>query len=199
MSLFNFMHVGLTGGIGCGKSTVVGFFRDAGWRTLESDKIVAELLSGDEEVRSALRQRWGAAVFTSEGGVDRRAIAGKVFQDEAELGWLEQLLHPQVRAAWQGALAAVPEANWLVEIPLIFEKRLETAFDLTVCVASPPHIVELRMVARGYSGEEVERRRQRQMPLGEKMRRADFVITNAGSLEFLQDQTMRLIAQISED
>jgi dephospho-CoA kinase len=193
------MKVGLTGGIGCGKSTVVGFFREAGWQTLESDKIVAELLSGDADIQAALRERWGATVFTSGGEVDRRAIATRVFQDEEELRWLEQLLHPRVRESWQGALAAMPEANWLVEIPLIFEKRLETAFDLTVCVASPVDVVEIRMASRAYSGEEVERRRQRQMPLDEKMRRADLVITNAGSLEFLKDQTMRLIAQISGD
>ena len=193
------MKVGLTGGIGCGKSTVVGFFREAGWQTLESDKIVAELLSGDADIQAALRDRWGATVFTSGGEVDRRAIATRVFQDEEELRWLEQLLHPRVRESWQGALAAMPEANWLVEIPLIFEKRLETAFDLTVCVASPVDVVEIRMASRAYSGEEVERRRQRQMPLDEKMRRADLVITNAGSLEFLKDQTMRLIAQISGD
>jgi len=193
------MKVGLTGGIGCGKSTVVGFFREAGWQTLESDKIVAELLSGDADIQAALRERWGATVFTSGGEVDRRAIATRVFQDEEELRWLEQLLHPRVRESWQGALVAAPDANWLVEIPLIFEKRLETAFDLTVCVASPVDVVEIRMASRAYSGEEVERRRQRQMPLDEKMRRADLVITNAGSLEFLKDQTMRLIAQISGD
>jgi dephospho-CoA kinase len=199
MSLFNFMKIGLTGGIGCGKSTVVGFFREAGWRTLESDKIVADLLSGDTDVQAALRERWGDTVFASGGEVDRRAIGNKVFQDEEELRWLEQLLHPRVRESWQGALVAAPDANWLVEIPLIFEKRLETAFDLTVCVSSPPDVVELRMASRAYSGEEVERRRQRQMPLDEKMRRADLVMTNAGSLEFLEDQTMRLIAQISGD
>ncbi len=191
------MRVGLTGGIGCGKSTVVGFFREAGWRTLESDRIVAELLSGNAEVQAALRARWGRAVFTQAGELDRRAIGRRVFQDEAELSWLEQLLHPRVRTHWQGAVAAGPELDWLVEIPLLFEKRLESAFDLTVCVCSPSQVVVVRMAARDYSAEEVERRRQRQMPLDEKMRRADHVITNAGSLEFLNDQTMRLITQIS--
>ncbi len=191
------MKIGLTGGIGCGKSTVAGFFAAAGWRTVESDQIVAELLSGDAAVQAALRERWGDGAFTSEGQVDRRAIGKRVFQDADELRWLEALLHPRVRECWQGAVRAAPAANWLVEIPLIFEKRLESAFDLTVCVASPPNVVEVRMAERGYSGEEVERRRQRQMPLDEKMRLADFVITNAGSLEFLKDQTTRLITQIS--
>ncbi|MFU8847331.1 MAG: dephospho-CoA kinase [Opitutales bacterium] len=193
------MKLGLTGGIGCGKSTVTQIFSQAGWKSLESDKIVAELLAGDEAVRSAVRERWGQAVFSKQGELNRKAIAAKVFQDEAELAWLEALLHPRVREIWQGAVAEQPAADWLVEIPLLFEKRLETAFDLVVCVASPSDVVEKRMAARGYAAEDVERRRRRQMPLDEKMRRADYVITNAGHLEFLEDQTMRLIAQLSGD
>jgi dephospho-CoA kinase len=192
------MKVGLTGGIGCGKSTVAQIFKDSGWNTVESDKIVAGLLVENREVQSALRQHWGDAVFTEDGQADRRAIAAKVFQDEQELAWLEKLLHPLVRTTWQQAVQAEPQANWLVEIPLIFEKRLETAFDLVVCVASSPDVVETRMAARGYTGEEVERRRRRQMPLDDKMRLADHVITNSGSLEFLKNQTTRLIRQISE-
>jgi len=191
------MKVGLTGGIGCGKSTVAGIFKDSGWNTMESDKIVAELLAGDLEVHAALREHWGRAVFSETGQVNRRAVADRVFQDEDELIWLEQLLHPRVRKVWQEAVRAAPGSNWLVEIPLIFEKRLETAFDLVVCIASSPAVVEIRMAARGYTGEEVERRRHRQMPLDEKMRLADHVITNSGSLEFLEHQTTRLIRQIS--
>lgn len=193
------MKAGLTGGIGCGKSTVAGIFRDAGWKTLDSDRIVAELLSGDDDVQAALRQRWGEAVFSEEGQVDRRAIAARVFRDEDELAWLEQLLHPRVREVWQSALASEPDANWLVEIPLLFEKRLETAFDLTVCVASSPDVVENRMTARGYTGEEVERRRLRQIPLVEKMRRSDHVISNAGSIEFLEEQTLRLTQMLANN
>lgn len=191
------MKVGLTGGIGCGKSTVARFFREAGWHALESDQIVRDILSNDQEVHDALRERWGDSVFSDEDTVDRRSVANKVFEDESELLWLEQLLHPRVRQIWQKALDTGSDVNWLVEIPLMFEKRLEKAFDLTVCVSSPSDVVENRMADRGYTEDEVERRRQRQMPLDEKMRLADHVITNAGSLEFLEDQTMRLIEQIS--
>ena len=191
------MKVGLTGGIGCGKSTVVGLFREAGWRTIESDALVRELLEQDAEVLAALRERWGSAVFSSEGLVDRAAIAEWVFSDEAELKWLETLLHPKVRKSWEALVESDPLANWLVEIPLLFEKRLETAFDFTVCVSSPPDVVENRMVARGYTGEQIEQRRQRQMPLVDKIGRADHHISNAGSLEFLKRQTTRLIELIT--
>ncbi len=191
------MKVGLTGGIGCGKSTVVGLFREAGWSTIESDAVVRDLLSGDARVRAQLEERWGDAVFTGDGAVDRRAIAARVFSEDSELKWLESLLHPLVREAWEASIAQAPEARWLVEIPLLFEKRLETRFDLTVCVSSPPDVVETRMVARGYTGAEIAQRRQRQMPLEEKIERADHLISNAGSLEFLKRQTTRLIEQMT--
>ncbi|MGB0416730.1 MAG: dephospho-CoA kinase [Coraliomargarita sp.] len=87
------MRVGLTGGIGCGKSTVVKFFAEAGWRTLESDRIVAAVLANDPEVHTELRNRFGDQVFDADGGVDRKAIAARVFSDEAALKWLEALLH----------------------------------------------------------------------------------------------------------
>ncbi|MEO0510070.1 MAG: dephospho-CoA kinase [Verrucomicrobiota bacterium] len=191
------VKVGLTGGIGCGKSTVVGLFRNAGWQALESDQIVRDLLATDPVIKEAIRKRWGGEVILEKGGVNRRAVAEHVFANKNDLLWLESLLHPLVRSAWQGEVASRPDVNWLVEIPLLFEKSLETVFDLTVCVSSPPDVVETRMAARGYTGEEVDRRRQRQMPLEDKMRLADHVITNAGSLEFLEQQTKRLIAQIS--
>jgi dephospho-CoA kinase len=191
------MKVGLTGGIGCGKSTVVGLFREAGWSTMESDAIVRELLESNVDVQAALRDRWGADVFDAAGAVDRREIAKRVFPNAAELKWLEGLLHPLVRGRWEGFVATRAEANCLVEIPLLFEKRLETAFDLTVCVSSSPDVVESRMLARGYSGIEIEQRRAQQMPLQQKVERADHHISNSGSLDFLKQQTARLIAQIT--
>lgn len=175
---------------------MVRLFAEAGWRTIESDAVVRGLLADSEAVRSALRTRWGEVVFAVDGSVDRKAVAARVFADASELSWLEELLHPLVGAVWRDALAQAPEANWLVEIPLLFEKRLETQFDLTVCVTCPPDVVEGRMVGRGYTGAEIEQRRQRQMPLEEKARRADCVISNAGSLDFLKQQTTRLIAQV---
>lgn len=192
------MRVGLTGGIGCGKSTVVKFFAEAGWRTLESDRIVAAVLANDPEVHTELRNRFGDQVFDADGGVDRKAIAARVFSDEAALKWLEALLHPRVRRVWSDSIESDRSAEWLVEIPLLFEKSLESRFDLTVCVSSPDAVSRRRMVGRGYSGEQFDQRRLRQMPLDEKVRRADHVILNAGSLDFLKRQTMQLIAQLRD-
>jgi dephospho-CoA kinase len=190
------MKVGLSGGIGCGKSTVLGFFREAGWRTVDSDAVVRELLATNSEVQAQLRLRWGETVFT-EGAVDHAAVAKRVFGNEGDLKWLEELLHPLVRESRLASIAQAPNANWLVEIPLLFEKRLEPRFDLTVCVVSPPDVAADRIVVRAYSEEQIEQRRKQQMPLEEKMELADYLIYNAGSLEFLKQQTTRLIKQIT--
>ena len=190
------MKVGLSGGIACGKSTVLGFFREAGWQTVDSDAVVRELLATNSEVQAQLRLRWGETVFT-EGAVDHAAVAKRVFGNEGDLKWLEELLHPLVRESRLASIAQAPNANWLVEIPLLFEKRLETRFDLTVCVVSPPDVAADRMVARAYTEEQIEQRRKQQMPLEEKMELADYLISNAGSLEFLKQQTTRLIKQIT--
>ena len=189
------MKIGLSGGIACGKSTVLGFFREAGWQTVDSDAVVRELLAKDAEVKAQLRTRWGETVFI-DGAVDHTAVAKRVFGNEGDLKWLEELLHPLVRESWLASIAQAPNANWLVEIPLLFEKRLETRFDLTVCVVSPPDVAADRMVARAYTEEQIEQRRKQQMPLEEKMELADYLISNAGSLEFLKKQTTRLIEQI---
>ena len=190
------MKIGLTGGIGCGKSTVAGLLAEAGWSVLQADLIVKDLFADDAEVRAALRTRWGTAVFRSDGAVDRRAVARQVFETAEELVWLEELLHPKVRRVWETALAGAPDSYWLVEIPLLFEKKLETKFDSVVCVESTPIIVDNRMVSRGYFLGEVRKRQQRQMPLKQKILRANYVISNSGSLEFLKLQIQQLIKRI---
>ena len=117
------LKLGLTGGIGCGKSTVVEIFDQMDWRTMKTDDIVHDLLATHSRVHEALRQRWGSRVISSENRVDRNAIADRVFNDENELNWLEQLLHPLVRNSWESTISNDPESNWLVEVPLLFEKK----------------------------------------------------------------------------
>ena len=195
-SFFYVLKVGLTGGIGCGKSTVVQFFAAAGWSTLQADAIARGILTENNVVQAALRERWGEAVFQSDGAIDRKMIAKRVFGNATELAWLEALLHPLVRNVWKTAILEASQLNWLVEIPLLFEKKLELNFDFVVCVISPSKVVEDRMFHRGYTVDEIRQRRRHQMPLEEKVRCSDYVISNAGNIDFLERQTQRLIRQI---
>lgn len=163
---------------------------------MQTDAIVRDLLDHDTRIQSALRERWKETVFCPDGTVNRKAIAKQVFENESELTWLESLLHPRVRTVWESALAEAPNECWLVEIPLLFEKKLETKFDSTLCVESAPKVAEVRRLLKGHPETGTRQRRQRQMSLEEKIRRADYVISNSGSLEFLRLQTQRFNQQI---
>jgi dephospho-CoA kinase len=193
------LRVGLTGGIGCGKSTAAGFFAELGFGVIDADAVVRELWEQDGEVQAVVRQRWGGRVevkSTNAGGkLDRRKVAEIVFADPAELVWLEELLHPRVRARWQAALAAVPEKDWVVEIPLLFEKSLASEFDFTLCIEASPVLQAERLAARGLSLADIAARQARQWPLREKIERADAVALNDGNPEFLRRQIVRLAGQ----
>lgn len=186
------MVVGLTGGIGCGKSTAAGFLAGFGFGRVDTDQIVRTLLRDDPAVIAGVRREFGTGVFTAAGAIDRHRVAAVVFPDPAALRRLEAILHPRVRAIWKAAVAQRPPENWVVEIPLLFEKGLEKEVDFTVCVASDPAVQAQRLASRGLAPQEVVQRNARQLPLALKIERADFVLTNNGSLAFLRDQVVRL-------
>ena len=151
-------RLGLTGGIGCGKSTVAACFAKAGWSVLSADMRVREILATNKVVKEALRTRWGASVFDKQDHVNRDAVADRVFKDSNELEWLEELLHPLVKDDWTRAMQEKPRLNWLIEIPLLFEKRLEKEFDFSVCVTCPKAIVIARLTLKGFSKVAIEQR-----------------------------------------
>lgn len=190
------MRIGLTGGYGCGKSTVLEVFAEQGARTIDCDRIVRELLMENEGVQEAIRIRFGPGVFNEQRMVDREEIAAIVFRNSAERLWLEDLLHPLVRDHWETLIQSESEGFWVVEIPLLFEKNLDEQFDFTVCVSANPANQLLRLKAKGLKAIQVQERIQQQLPLSEKVTRADFVITNNGSTAFLRKQALSLITRL---
>jgi dephospho-CoA kinase len=193
------LRLGLTGGIGCGKSTAAGIFRELGFAVAESDAIVRELWENDTEVKAAALNRWGRRVeLSGSKGIDRRQVAAIVFANAQELEWLEQLLHPIVRKLWQALLAASPHRDWVVEIPLLFEKSLASEFDFTLCIAASPAQQAARLAARGLSPVEITARQSRQWPLPKKIERADSVAWNDGSLDFLRREIVHIATQLKQ-
>jgi dephospho-CoA kinase len=187
------MILGITGGIGCGKSTAVAAFERRGFRRLDSDALVRDQILTSDEMKAELRQRFGSEVIAADGRVDRARVGARVFGDTEALRWLESLVHPRVFALWRQAFAAAPEAEWAVEVPLLFEQRLENWFDFTVCVASSPPQQLARLEKRGLSRALAEQRISKQLPLAHKIELADFVLWNDGHPEFLEDQISRLV------
>lgn len=191
------MIAGITGGVGCGKSTVARMLERRGFRRLDSDQIVRERILREPDVVAALRARYGDAVLGPDGAIDRPTLAARVFPDDAERLWLEELTHPGVFAAWRAAFAAEPEARWAVEVPLLFEKGLENWFDFTVCVACAPEKQLARLEQRGLPRVLAGQRISKQLPLARKIDLSDFVLWNEGSPEFLEAQVDNLARTLS--
>ena len=191
------LKLGITGGIGCGKSAAARLLEAHGFRRLDSDQIVRERLLTAPDVIAALRAHFGAGILTPDGRVDRPALAARVFPVSAEREWLEALLHPRVTAAWAEAFAqGGAGTRWVVEVPLLFEKGLQKWFDFTVCVALSREVQLMRVVERGLSPEMAAQRIRAQWPQGRKIELADFVLWNDGTSEFLEAQVGRLVRSL---
>jgi dephospho-CoA kinase len=194
------MILGITGGLGCGKSTAARAFERHGFRRLDSDQIVRDDVLTAPDVMIALRARYGEAVIQLEAGretVNRPALAERVFPNEGERLWLEELTHPRVFVRWRQAFAAEPAADWVVEVPLLHEKGLENWFDFTICVACAPAQQLARLEQRGLPRVLAEQRISKQLPLAQKIERSDYVLWNEGSARFLEAQVDHLAAALS--
>ncbi len=180
--------VGLTGGMGCGKSTAAAMFADCGFRRLDADRMIRDELLPDPAVAEAIRARLGPGVFSADGSVCRTRVAEVVFQDPAALAWLEELLHPRLLARWRELFAGSQGTAFIVEVPLLFEKGLENWFDFIVCVTTDSAQQLRRLEQRGIPPELAHQRLVKQLPLARKCELADHVLLNDGSPEFLREQ-----------
>jgi dephospho-CoA kinase len=186
--------VGLTGGIGAGKSEALAALERLGAATLSSDAVVHEILTTDE-AREALAERLGEEVAPN-GQVDRSAVARAVFGDPEARAWLEGYLWPRVGqriAAWREELAAReprPRAA-VVEVPLLFESGMEGVFDTTIAVVAHDDLRAERIGVRGHEG--VESREERQLDQHEKAARAHFSVRNDGTVEELEQELSRVL------
>jgi len=189
--------VGLTGGLGAGKSTALQALERLGAATLSTDSVVHELYAGDE-VRDLVVARWGDEVAPG-GVVDRSVVAARAFATPEERAWLEAEIWPRVAAriaAWRDEVAArepAPAAA-VVETPLLFEAGMEGIYDATVAVVADEAVRAKRAAARGHVG--VDTRAARQLPQEEKARRATYTVTNSGTVEELESELSGVLASL---
>ena len=192
------LFIGLTGGIGSGKSEALAACRRAGAAVLSSDQVVHDLLATGE-VKELLVARWGEDVL-SNGEIDRAAVAEIVFDKPDQLQWLEQNLFPLVGAeiaAWRVELEASgePPRVAVVEVPLLFESGADVAFDTTVAVVADEQLRAERAAARDHRA--VDERAARQLSQDEKAKRAHHVIRNDGSLDDLERDIRDLLDRLA--
>jgi dephospho-CoA kinase len=190
--------VGLTGGLGAGKSTALAVLERLGAATLSTDAVVHELYASDE-VRDAVVERWGPEM-APDGVVDRSAVAGKAFASPDERQWLEELLWPRVGrrvAEWREEVSGRPEKPLaaVVETPLLFEAGLEGLYDATVAVVAPEDVRAERAAVRGH--EAVDERAARQLPQDEKARRATYAVQNSGTVEDLEAKLSEVLSSLN--
>ena len=189
--------VGLTGGIGAGKSEALAALGRLGAATLSADAVVHELYE-DPEMVALVRDRWGHEV-APEGRVDRGAIARRAFASDDERKWLESELWPRVgqrMMAWiEEHSAADPAPRALVvEVPLLFESGLDRGYQATIAVVADEEIRAQRAGSRGH--EAVDERTARQLTQQEKAERATYVVRNDGSLEALEQRLSEVLEKL---
>ncbi|HEX4689362.1 MAG TPA: dephospho-CoA kinase [Solirubrobacteraceae bacterium] len=189
--------VGLTGGIGAGKSEALAALARLGAVTISTDGVVHELYA-DPQIRSAVVARWGEEV-APDGTVDRAVIAGRAFADADERAWLEGIMWPKVGeriAEWRAAESQrrpAPPAL-VVETPLLFEAGLESAYDVTIAVVADEEVRARRAAERGH--EAVDERTARQLTQEQKAQRATFAIENSGSIEELESKLSAVLDKL---
>jgi dephospho-CoA kinase len=181
--------IGLTGGIGAGKSTALAALEELGAAVVSTDRIVHELYETDE-VRRAVTERFGPDVAPS-GAVDRAAVARRAFATPESRAWLEGLLWPLVGARmadWREGVECSdpPPKAAVVEVPLLFEANMEGAFDATIAVVAEEQLRAARAAGRGHAA--LDERAARQLTQPEKAERATYVVINDGSVEALRSE-----------
>ncbi|WP_176013312.1 dephospho-CoA kinase [Victivallis sp. Marseille-Q1083] len=188
------MRIGLTGGIGCGKSTVLQIFAEHGYHAYSADSICHEAYL-ETAIVDALLERWGKRILGEDGRPERRRIAGIVFEESVELEFLTGLLHPYLKQRLAELLAAEQQGGYpaIFEVPLLFEVGWEAMFDCTVAVWSTPAVRYARLAERGWSPDETARREQAQLSADDKLEKADIGIINNGTRDELLRQCRLLI------
>jgi dephospho-CoA kinase len=185
--------LGLTGGIGAGKSTALAAFERLGCPTLSSDAIVHALYL-EPDVRSAVVERFGPGVLGDDGEVARGRLAARVFADDIARRWLEQLLHPRVAAAvaeWRREQeSARPGALLVHEVPLLYEAGLADRYDAVVLITASDDVRRARVPER------FDERAAAQLPEAEKVARADHVYVNDGTPAELERWVEELVARL---
>lgn len=193
--------LGLTGGIGSGKSTIAAMFAELGAHVVSADEEARRLMEEDPGLRAGLLEEFGEETFRADGSLDRAYLAERVFGDDEAVRRLNALVHPRVKAAFpeirrragdRGAPLLVYEAALLVEA------GADDRFDALAVVDAPRDVrIERVMQRDGVGREAVEARMRHQLPADELRRSADFVIDNSGDVERARRQVARIFAEMT--
>ena len=183
--------LGLTGGVGMGKSTAARLLKKAGLPVVDSDGLAREAVQPGTEGLAEIADEFGEGFLKPNGSLDRDKMASTVFQDKAVRKRLEAIIHPRVRAVWENRIEQWREQKrpvGVVVIPLLFEVGVQDSFDAVLCVASTASTQRSRLRGRNWSDDQIAARIAAQMDIAQKMDLADHVLWNEGTPDQLGEQ-----------
>jgi len=190
--------IGLTGSIGTGKSTVLNIFKSLGVNTISADEIVHKLLE-EENIKEKIINHFGKEIL-QEGKINRKKLAGIVFENPEKRKILESILHPLVFEYIQNWFENIKDEKIAIaEVPLMIETGSYKHYDKIIVVYAPKEIQIERCLKKGLTEEEAIKRINAQMDIEEKIKYADYIIENTKDLEYLQKQVKDVYQKILSD
>ena len=183
--------IGITGGVGMGKSTAAKLLRKQDVPVLDSDDVAREVVAVGEPALTEISEIFGADFLNAQGEMDRAKLAAHIFGNDAEREKLEAIIHPRVRERWLAQMETWRADNvplGVVVIPLLFEVGAEGEFDSVICVACTGNTQRERLRARGWDDAQIAARIAAQMDVTEKIERADQVVWTEGDVSLLREQ-----------
>lgn len=192
------MYLGLTGGIGSGKSTAARMFADLGAIVIDADAIAKEVLEPGQLGHESIVNKFGDEILDSSGNIDRSILAAKVFENSAELKELEDIVHPAVASKVLEIRESLPAGATVVyDTPLLVEKKLQHQFDQVLVVLAPEALRTQRLLARGLAQNDIIARMNNQATDQQRREIANYVIDNSSTLVELRDEVQKVWTQIS--
>ncbi len=192
--------IGLTGGIGMGKSAAASILERRGLPVIDTDELARELVEPGQPALEEIRVAFGDSIIEPGGHLRRDELAKIVFADASKREQLEAILHPRIRERWMREVDRLREQGReaaVVVIPLLFETGAQSSFTNIICTACSETTQRSRLEARGWSAQAISQRMQSQLPINEKMTRSHFVVWTEASLEVHEQQLERIRQTLS--
>mgnify|MGYP001605868741 CR=1 FL=1 len=195
------LRIAVTGGLACGKSVVGRYLAEADLAVCDADDMAHDLIARGRRAYEEIVAVFGRDILGNDGEIDRRRLGARVFSNPAELEILNRIVHPDVKKRWvkwlesrrkDGCRAAA------VIVPLLYEAGEGAGWDAVVCVAASENTQIQRLLERGLSRQDIEQRIGAQMPIAEKVKLADYVIVNEGTMDLLKRQVEIVVENIME-